>query len=86
MQGALPPRSINSTIMPRDEVGRSPAPDDERRLLSEHASQEAILDALPPLQAAAYVKDRDGLGLSSDVTGVAKQEGGDRAKLFAEGD
>jgi PAS domain-containing protein len=67
--GPLARSGIGSPIM-RDEESSRPAPD-ERRLLSQHASQEAILDALLPAQAAVYVKDRDGRYLLVNATGAA---------------
>ena len=44
---------------------------EERRRLSEHASQEAILDALLPAQHTVYVKDRNGRFLMVNAAGAA---------------
>ena len=57
--------------MAPDVGGGRPAPDSERRLLLEHASQEAILDALLPAQDAVYVKDRAGSYLMVNAAGAA---------------
>lgn len=57
--------------MASDEGGSRPPPDSGRRLLSEHASQEAILDALLPAQDAVYVKDREGRYQMVNATGAA---------------
>src|SRR5881227_3070292 len=57
--------------MSGDVGARPPAPEEERRLLSEHASPEAIMDALLPAQHAVYVKDRDGRYLMVNAAGAA---------------
>jgi diguanylate cyclase (GGDEF)-like protein/PAS domain S-box-containing protein len=57
--------------MPGDAGGGPPAPAEDRRRLSEHASPEAILDALLPAQHAVYVKDRDGRYLMVNAVGAA---------------
>ena len=57
--------------MAPDVGGGRPAPDSDRRLLLEHASQEAILDALLPAQDAVYVKDRAGSYLMVNAAGAA---------------
>lgn len=45
--------------------------DEERRLLEELASPEALLDAFLPAEAGVYVKDRDGRYLMVNATGAA---------------
>lgn len=57
--------------MAPDEGGGPPVPDSDRRLLAEHASHEAILDALLPAQDAIYVKDREGRYQMINATGAA---------------
>lgn len=54
----------------RDQGGRSGV-DDERRLLGELTSPEALLDALLPAPAGVYVKDRAGRYLWISATGAA---------------
>src|SRR5919108_2303289 len=56
--------------MPGD-AGGAPAPADDVRRLSEHASPEAFLDALLPAQHAVYVKDREGRYLMVNAPGAA---------------
>src|SRR5919109_991116 len=57
--------------MAGDVGGRLPAPEEDRRLLAEHASPEAVMDALLPAQHAVFVKDREGRYLMVNAVGAA---------------
>ena len=63
--------ALGLPVMPGDEGDRRPAKDEERRRLAEHASQEALFDALLPAQAAVYVKDAEGRYLMVNATVAA---------------